>query len=328
MRRLSLAFAVLALATGPCARAGDMTLTKDGTLYRLASDGQQLVLTATAVDGSTTVMPVPQTTGDDARELQVAVDGATGVVVAVWQEGTGDLAQVELATLTAGTWQGPEVVAGSVGAPAANPALLVHRVATVVEEEDGPQVYATTVAHLAWWQGLDTPTRGEAWYAAVPLEDDGRFDLMEAAPVALRDLIPFGFNCNAIADPANLAYPRLFVDPGTGDPHVMAVDLPSCLFQIVQLRPELGDPDPVTKRRRHTIIFGYNEMIAANAALPLSTAKVEVGHGLSVVLYWDGPTAISYTLLRAEGWSEVRALPLGAGLDRDRAVELIRGLAQ
>jgi hypothetical protein len=329
MRRITFVIALLALVAGAVSvRAGDMTLTKSGSLYRLASDGEQLVLTLTAADGSVTSLPVPQTTGIDARNLEVAVEESTGTVVTLWQEGEVPAAQIALATLNAGAWQGPTLVAGYNGASAANPALLVRRVTTVVEEESGPVVYSTTTAHVAWWQGLESADGGLTVYAAIPIEDNGSFDLSLVVPRVLRDLIPFGLPGCSIEDPALIAHPRLFVDPQTGDPHILAVDLAGCLFQIVQLKPRLDEPDPVTKRRRHTIIFGYAEMIATNPALPLQTAKVEVGHNLSVVLYWDTANAVSYANLDAEGWSAVKVLPLNTGLSHEQAIELIRGLAK
>jgi hypothetical protein len=329
MRRITLAFVCLALVAGAtCARAGDMTLTKGGSLYRLSSDGEQLVLTITAAEGTVTPNPVPQTTGVAARNLEVAVDEATGTVVTLWQEGEGPAAQIALATLNSGVWQGPLLLAGGSGVSAANPALLVRRVTTVVEEESGPVTYSDTFAHVAWWQGLESADGGLTMYAVIPVEDIGSFDLSLVTPRALRDLIPFGLPGCSIDDPALLTHPRLFVDPQSGDPHILAVDLAGCLFQIVQLKPRLDDPDPVTKRRRHTIILGYSEMIAINPALPLETAKVEVGHNLSVVLYWDTDNAVSYANLDAEGWSAVKVLPLGTGLSHDQAIELIRGLAK
>jgi hypothetical protein len=307
--------------------AGDMTLARDGSLYRLAASGDELVLIERALDGSTTEIPVPQTSGIVATGLQVAVDEATATTVVVWQEGEGEFAQVVLATHNAGTWFGPLAIAGSDGISAANPTLMVHRITSVVEEEGVLVEHSTTFAHVAWWSGLEAEDHGYAVYGWMVIDDLGEPDLATFYPRVLRDFIPYGMSCNAVEEPANLAQPRLFIDPQSGDPHVAAVDLPSCLFQILPLRSVLGEPDEL-KRRRHVLVFDTSTMIAINPEVPMSSASFEVGHMLSVVMYWDAAEgeALNYAVLEESGWSDVLSLPLGAEIDRARGVDLIRAL--
>jgi len=326
IRDICVILGLLAAAALPAA-AGDMALAKNGTLYRLAADADVLKLSVVRTDGTTSVLPVPQSTAVDASHLEVAFDDATATVVLLWQDGADDLAQVTVATYNNGTWWGPAAIAGG-GPSATSPALFVQRVSTIVEEDDGPVTYATTLAHVAWWEDVEGDSNGYAMVAVLPVEDDGEVDLAAAAALWPGGLIPWGVVCYNIPDPVQLARPRLFLDLQSGDPHLLLMDLRTCLFQIVQLKPELGDPDPVTKRRRHTTVFGHHEMIATNPTLPLATAKVEAGLDLSVVLYWDEQTRVDYVNLTAAGWSNLKTLPLGDALTRERAVELIRGLTR
>jgi hypothetical protein len=327
-RKLVTLMAAVTLLGGGYALASDMTLARDGGLYRVIDTGDELVVSQTTGAGTVVETPVPQTNGIIATSLLIRVDEATGTTVVVWQQGTDEMAQVFLATLREGTWFGPYPVAGGGSISAANPALLVHRVTDVVDEEEGPVEYSTAFLHLAWWEGLETEDGGAAYYAAATLDDQGAPDLSEFNPLHLSDLIPFGIGCYAIDDPSILAHPRLFIDPETGDPHILAVDVPSCLFQILQLEPALEEWVGGPKRRRHTIVLGYHEMIAIDLSLPMHAATVEVGHDLTVVMHWDTEEGINYVLLDEDGWSEARVLALTEQLDHEKAVELIRGLAR
>ncbi len=307
--------------------AGDMALAKNGTLYRLAQDSDELKLSVIRTDGTSTILPIPQTAAVDASHLEVAFDDATATVFLLWQDGDDETAQVVVATYSNGTWWGPAAIAGG-GPSATNPTLFMQRVSTTVEEDDGPVTYSTTLAHVAWWEDLEGEDAGYAMVAVLPVEDDGEVDLAAAATLWPGGLIPWGVVCYNIPDPLQLARPRLFLDLQSGDPHLLLMDLRTCLFQIVQLQPELGEPDPITKRRRHTTIWGHHEMIATNPTMAMATAKAEIGLDLSVVLYWDQQTRIDYVNLTAAGWSELKSLPLSQSLTHDRAVELIRGLTR
>jgi len=52
--------------------------------------------------------------------------------------------------------------------------------------------------------------------------------------------------------------------------------------------------DPITERRRHTIILRDGGTYLVYGELPLATADVEVGHGLALVLHWDTETSVDY----------------------------------
>ena len=68
-------------------------------------------------------------------------------------------------------------------------------------------------------------------------------------------------------------------------------------------------------------------MIAANPDIILSHAKVEVGYGLDVVMYWNVESAIEYVQLDENGVPPVKSLPFGEdGLTRDQAIEMVRSL--
>jgi hypothetical protein len=142
----------------------------------------------------------------------------------------------------------------------------------------------------------------------------------------LSDLLPYGVHCDGLQDASALAAPKLFSDPQTGDPHVLATDFAECLFYILQLGTEVRW-DPVAERRRHTIILRHGGTMPVDADLSLERADVAVGHNLSLVLHWDTDDAIEYIRLDQEGSTGVLSLPISDSLDHERAEELIRGLA-
>jgi hypothetical protein len=116
------------------------------------------------------------------------------------------------------------------------------------------------------------------------------------------------------------------VDPQSGNPHIFAADLGQCLFQILELiyEPEV---ESMAKRRRRIVVLGRARMLTIRGDVNLATARVGIGHDLSVVMFWDESEAVDYIRADDEGWSEMRSLPLDDNLSRDRAIELIRDLA-
>ncbi len=328
-KRLLCFAASLVALTAPLAWAGDVTLTNSADLYRLQQTEDGLLLTITPAEGEGFASLVPQTAGIVASSLNVGVDEATGTVLTVWQEGDTDIAELRLATFDHGTWQGPVTIDGSTSAPALYPELLMHRAVTMVEDEDGELAEVTdTFAHLAWWRTGDGGQTGTAMYAALRLDQEGLPELDRLDPFALRDLVPWGIGCHGVADVSQLAHPKLFIDPQTGDPHVMATDFGKCLVQIVQLEPALDTDVEIGKRGRQIILFGRTAVIGVNPMVDMAKADIDVGHDLSVVLYWDVEGAIKYATMRESGWSEVKSLPVGDGLSHEKATQLIRALAR
>ena len=61
---------------------------------------------------------------------------------------------------------------------------------------------------------------------------------------------------------------------------------------------------------------------------PKELWNVEVGHGLTMVLYWDAESSVDYMQFDAEGSSGVMSLPTGESLSHEQAVALIRSLAE
>ena len=343
MRRACCLLAVMAFLGGiPAgAAAPDMVLAPGATLYRLVPADGQLAVAVTAPSEETLLVPVPQTTGVLSTSLRIDFDRATSTVVAAWQETLDSgTSRIMLATLRDGTWFGPVQVSRG-GTDAVNPSLLVHDARTIVPaEEDGGEdtILLEPWIHLAWWADPGAGDGGHAMYLGLPLDEEGIPAVDEAAPVELRSLLPYGLSCGYEEDLSSLAAPRLFVDAQTGEPHLIFADLEQCLFEIVRLHPEpedSGDDDVVTgQRRRNVIVFGVRKHIAIKPGLRLTEAQFEVGHDLSVVLSWDetddegAVTAIRYITLRDEGWSDLNTLNLGEGLDHERAMALIRRLAQ
>ena len=126
---------------------------------------------------------------------------------------------------------------------------------------------------------------------------------------------------------AGLAHPKVFVDPQSGAPHIFATDFSNCLFQILKIDYDLIEElDGETKRRRHIVLLGHASMMAASPDIILSSAKVEVGHGLDVVMYWDIEEAVAYVQLDENGVPPVQSLAYGEGLTHEEAIEMVRSL--
>jgi len=312
--------------------AGDMTLTTTGDLYRIAQAEDGLVITATLADGTAVEYTVPQTAGTATSALNLAVDPVSGGLFVLWQQDEADIATVNFAGYVNELWTGPVTIAGGDGSAAANPQMMIYRAVDVVEEEgeDGEPIVievASTFLHLSWWSYSETVDDGDAYYQPVPVDDEGQAGLDDYEPVMLSDLLPYGIHCDGIQDAPALATPKLFSDPQSGFPHLFATDFSECLFYILQIGHDV-DIDPVTERRRHTIILRHGGTIPVDTDLPLATSQIEVGHGMSLVMYWDGEGSVEYMQLDQNGSSDVRALPIGEDLSHEQAVDLIRGLTR
>jgi hypothetical protein len=324
--------ALVMLAMAAVGAAGDMTLTRAGNLYRIAPTDDGLVITGTLADGTAVVLTVPQTAGTATSARSLAVDPVSGALFVIWQQGEGTSAEVLFASYVGQSWTGPVVLAESA---ASHPQMMLFRAVDVVnvEGDDGQitQVeVATSFLHIAWWSYDESVNDGAAVYLPAPIDDaTGLADLTAYDPVVLSDLLPYGLPCDGIEDASALAAPKLFSDPQSGFPHLFATDFAECLFYVLQIGHDVI-VDPVTERRRHTIILREGGTYVVAEELPLATASVEVGHGLSLVLHWDTVTdtgtSVDYLQFDPNGLHEVQSLSLGESLNHEHAVQLIRGL--
>jgi hypothetical protein len=269
--------------------------------------------------------------------VQVGVDEASGALYVLWQKKTGMEARLRLAGYLDGTWIGPMTFAGNDGTAAYNPQLFIRRAVSTFEEELGEDEepiqieIATTFLHLVWWSQASEDDVGVARYASIPLRDDGAVDNWQFEAVDLVDFLPYGIACFDIEVGDNLKHPKLFYDPQTGNPHVLATDLENCLFQILELKPEVVEEvENDEKRRRQIIILRQGTMIAMRSDLPFADGRLEVGRGLKLIMHWDGDEegVLNYLELDREGVSETKSLKLGENLNHEQAVDLIRGLTK
>lgn len=319
--------AILLVGMAVTATAGDMALTRNGDFYRVAPTDEGLVVNHRFTDGTTAEYLIPQTSGITATSVQVGVDELTGAIFVAWQIGEELDAFIQVAWLADQWWMGPYTVAGHDGTAVENPEMVLDRVVDLVEEDGEMIEVATTFLHMVWWSYTETRDDGSAYLASVPLDEGGNLQIDAFDPIALSDLLPYGIGCEGINDTAGLAHPKVFSDPQSGTPHLFATDFSNCLFQILKIDYELvedliGD----TKRRRHIVLLGHEAMIAANPDIVLKSAKVEVGHGLDVVMYWDVEDAVEYVQLDEDGTPPVQSLALGEHLSRGQAMEMIRNL--
>ena len=334
MRVLKITLLALVMAaTAALAAAGDMTLTRAGDLYRFGTSDDGLIVTATLADGTSLELAVPQTEGTVSSALNLAVDPISGGVYLFWQDGEETAAVVRYASYNDGAWTGPVIIAGGGAGSAANPQLMLYRAVDQVEVEgdDGEPVtieVATTFLHMIWWRYDQSVNDGAAIYLPAPLDDDtGLADLDAIGRFRLSDLLPYGIHCDGIDDATGLAAPRLFSDPESGMPHLFASDFAECLFYILKLDHQVTI-DPVTERRRHTIILRQGGTYPVDNDLPLNTSSVEVGHGMTLVLYWDAESSVDYMQFNAEGASGMMSLPYGDGISHEQAIALVQSLAQ
>ena len=333
MRALKITLIALVMAAmAAVAAAGDMTLTRAGDLYRIAPTEAGLVITGSLADGTTVALTVPQTAGTVTSARNLAVDPVSGALFVVWQQSEGTSAEVMFASYVGQSWTGPLVLAQSA---ASNPQMMLYRaIDTVeVEGEDGEIItveVASTFLHLVWWSYDESVNDGAAVYLPAPVDDaTGLADLTAYDPVVLSGLLPYGLPCDGIEDASALAAPKLFSDPQSGFPHLFASDFAECLFYVLQIGHDVT-VDPVTERRRHTIILREGGTYVVSEELPLASASVEVGHGLELILHWDAVTDtgtfVDYMQFDPNGVHDVQSLPLGESLNHEQAVQLIRGL--
>lgn len=333
MRRALPCALVLAIAAAT-AGANDMALTRLGTLYQAANGDGGIVVTERLADGASRGVIVPNTADADATSIQVAADGRSGAFYVVWQTGTDSQAHIDFAAFVDEIWYGPYTIAGGDDTAALHPEALLHHTTVPAEwvDDDGNPVMVEvemTTLHLAWWEQAFVGDDGFAIYAALPIEDNGAPAISQLDPLPLADLLPYGLNCHGIDDATQLTWPKLFVDPESGNPHVLATDLGDCLIQILELETTLADePGVEPKRRRHVIVLRQQEMLSIDPNLPLASADAAVGHGLQLVLYWDAAQAIDYIRLENGVWSPIRSLALAGDLTHEKATELIRGLVR
>jgi hypothetical protein len=315
----------LTLAITASGEVTDMALDHSGTLYRVTSKDGSLVLTISAPKSVTTIVPIPGVLADEITNPLVTYDEVSQTVVLAWQENYGDfLRRVELATYQNGTWFGPVKIAGDDAFWATNPTLLVQRAVTI--DEAGDEL-ATNFIHLGWWDGENDDDGGNAKVSSIPLEN-GVPLLDEKVTVVLRDLVPYGIACNVGLD-SSLSRPRLFLDPQTNTVHMLFIDVVDCRFVISQHEVRLSEEgESVEKRRRCISSWRVRFEVAVKPQITMANSKFNVGHNMSVVMYWDEESAVNYATLNPDdGWSDIKSLKLDEHLDHEHAVELIRHLA-
>jgi len=337
MRVLKITLSALVIvAMAAFAAAGDMTLTRAGDLYRIAPTDDGLVITGTLADCTPLELTVPQTAGTATSAHNLAVDPILGGIYLLWQQDEEASAAVLFASYVNQSWTGPVVLAGGDDVEAANPQMILFRAVEVVEVEgdDGEITLvevATSFLHMAWWSYVGSVDDGAAVYLPAPIDvETGLADLAAFEPTVLSDRLPFGVPaCGGIEGAPGLAAPKLFSDPQSGFPHLFASDFEECLFYVLQIGHDVI-VDPVTERRRHTIILRDGGTYLVNEELPLAAASVEVGHGLALVLHWDAATdtgtSVDYLQFDPSDVHDVQSLPLGESLNHEQAVQLIRGL--
>jgi len=335
MKTSKIIFALIAaLVAAAGVSASDMTLTHTGDLYRVVGTEDGLVVTLLPADGSDMVeYPIPQTTGVIASYLNIAIDQSSRNLYVVWQQGVAPAAELKIASRIDDTWGGPVTLSGGDGTNAVYPEILLDKrtFERVIGVGEGIETITEemTFLHMVWWSFYEEVADGAALLGTLPLEVGGMPNFAEFSPIQLSGLLPFGLGCAGIDDAPNLAQPKIWVDPQSGKPIVMATDFDQCLFELLELEfRSFEEIQPIPKRRRRVVIFGRSRMVPFSQMPPLAMVKVDPVRDMGVTLYWHKETGIDFLTLEDDGWSDLRELAVGDQLSQTEAVELVRTLAR
>jgi hypothetical protein len=337
MKTSKIIFALIAaIVAAAGVSASDMTLTHTGDLYRVVGTEDGLMVSLSPADGSEMVeYPIPQTTGVIASYLNIAIDQTSRNLYVVWQQGVAPAAELKIASLIDDTWDGPVTLAGGDGTNAVFPELLLDKrtFARTIGEGEGAETITEemTFLHLVWWSYYKEVADGAANLATLSVEFGGMPNFDDFSPIQLSGLLPFGIGCAGIADAPNLAQPKIWIDPKSGKPIVMATDFDQCLFELLELDfsdKEVDEFQPIAKRRRRVVIFGRSRMVPFSQMPPLALVKVDPVRDMGVTLYWHKDNGIEFLTLEENGWSDLRGLAVGDDLSQTEAVELVRTLAR
>jgi len=333
--KIVLAFTVVVL-TAIGVSAADIVLTRGGDLYRLAQTEEGLVVSVMPADANEGFeWLVPQTTGVITSYRNIAVDESTGNLYLVWQQGEAPAAELRVASLVDDTWDGPVTLAGGDGTNAVYPQLLRYTHTFEYQIGEGEDVETVsedvTFLHIVWWNFSADVADGAAYLGTVELDATGLPSFPDFQAIQLSGLLPFGIGCSGIDDAPDLAQPKIWIDPQSGLPIVMATDFDQCLFELLQLRYEVVETQafvPSAKRRRRHVGFGRTRIVPFSKMPALAKVKVDPARDMGVTLYWLEEKGIEFLTLEDFGWSDLKWLPVGEHLNQTEAVELIRTLAR
>lgn len=338
MRRFILPLVVLfSLAWAGSLAAGPMVLTSDGQLYKVwASPEQGLVLSHVAAGTENEEFVIPQSINVDLETVSVLVYEKTTTVFVIWEDLADTISRIRLAVLKDQSWMGPMTLGGEAGFATSSPQAMLDTAQSVVStgdsddpDENSTETLETTFLHCVWWQHDESSGFGHAVYLAIPLDEDGFPLLNEASPIDLQDLLPFGFGCSETPDVEGLAHPQ-FLRSSEGNPLLFTTDFSNCVFHILQIEYEVieeNDPVNLEKRRRQIAVFRTGDMtMLIPPDIVLTDAKMLLGSDFSILIYWDEDDGVHWIRSDSQVWSEVKVLPIGAELNHEQAVNLLRRL--
>jgi hypothetical protein len=337
MRRLVLVTMLLALASTAGA-ATPYFLDRSGQLWQASATSRGLVLTAHRGAEQVVESTVPFTIGVPGSydaEIRVAADELTGKVAVVWQRNWSEHASEIIAAIwDGGNWEQVVHLNESFSDRPRSPAVRVSEHATTVPDPDDPEqtvVLRESFLHISWWEGVGEG--GHARYALLRL--DAEVD--DPDRLLIRDLdrvlgIP---PCEEGAAPEAIEHPT-FAAGGVRDRNLLLYGTSrDCLLYLLEVAFELEEaetPAPeltvTAQRRRSRPVFGVRKAFPAERDLDLAGARMLVGRDLNPVAYRIREGRLEYAVATAEGWSEIRELPLSDTLTLDQAIPLVESLAR
>jgi hypothetical protein len=349
LRAFSIVLAASLLFAGAAGlRAEEKSLlATDGTLYSvrsgLAADlgvsapgirptDNLIEWTSVAQDGKHALGIIPNTVSANTKtNLDLAFDSQSASLVLLWKEELSVLNVLHLGLFKGGTWKSLDLLPSLGFAHAYNPQMLLSHQTIHMLDEAGKDGWKTrSILSVIWWEESHVV---QARYAPIFLDED-----TSASDVAVYDLPKMvgsdGSEGYGDVSPATYVYPSLQLEGPGGGVLATFTDLAKNRDFVVRVNypSDLGAVNSKSWLRRRIPVFG----VALDAPLPIfggngmmSAVSTVIGPAYNPTLVWSEDAAVKF--LRYDSatgkWGEVRSIPLGDDMSKDRALALVRDMA-
>lgn len=349
LTRLAGALGLLFAIALPARAEQKSLLTPDGTLYSVQSglygslepggtkakaSDYVIKWSAVAQGGQTQSGIVPGTgTSDVKDQFDLAYDSYSRSLFLVWNDRFMLINNIQFAVLQNGIWRQSQLLPSGVFTFASNPRILItHQVVQTTDGAGNEVDYPRSVVSIVWWEDSIHP---RARYAPIFIEHDG-LDLSDVQIYDLPDLIgspeadsspvfnyPIYKNPAVQADGLTSTILATFADAGAGQLQTISINFPTDLR---------GVTDPSTPQGRgHVIVIFDRHSHALPDSVPGDPDRIGtiIGNDYRPTLYWQsGDTAIQFSRFDGQTWGDPHTIPLTQTLDAEKAIMLIRDMAQ
>lgn len=338
MKKLLLAFALLALPVLATAQARQALLTQEGTLFTvesqvdaIASGGRSSAhLVLRAQQGSDIVTEIVPATLQHGAHIDpaIAYEAETKTLFVFWLRHLGGLAsQLMFACRDQhGTWS----EAQSFGERFDYRENLRIAVTRKAQEEDGTISGGAISVHLAWWEFDTDSGNSAAQYALVTIENGAIYGTPHYLSLAtFVDHTPAEENTEA-AEPITaeqrnvLKQPLLFASPSQESVLVVFGDFATNRMHQVRVSPKTVKAEGrlrVPVGRREGTVPGPKFAVAESTRM-----EGIYGGEKNIALFTRSATKLDYVIMRDGAWTDSRAIALDAEVTGDAAVDALRRL--